>query len=101
MTEAGKLNGHIVGGKNSLKAFYIPRLHELLVKSCVKKTFEADGFVSTSFLNKLSVNDAKSYFKDLFSKKVIDDSRFLEAGVVKSEIWSEILTTLQGKRYEY
>uniref|UniRef100_A0A1I7S3A1 E3 UFM1-protein ligase 1 homolog n=1 Tax=Bursaphelenchus xylophilus TaxID=6326 RepID=A0A1I7S3A1_BURXY len=90
----GKLSGHVVGAKNNLKAYYVPRMHEILVKSFIKKTFESEGFIATSLLKKLSVNDAKAYFKDLFSKKVLESSLFLESGVVTQSLWADTITSV-------
>ncbi|CAD5219001.1 unnamed protein product [Bursaphelenchus okinawaensis] len=90
----GKLNGHVVGAKNNLKAYYVPRMHEVLVKSYIKKTFGADQFIGTTLLKKLSVNDQKPYFKDLLPKKTFEACLFLESGVVNQSLWSETVNSI-------
>jgi hypothetical protein len=51
LAEAGHLNGHLIGTKNSLKSVFVPRMHELLVREYVKSAFLNNDFVGEFVLN--------------------------------------------------
>jgi hypothetical protein len=45
LSEAGQLNGHLIGSKNSLKAVYVPQKHDQLVKEYVRSAFLSNDYI--------------------------------------------------------
>ncbi|KAI6206932.1 Component of oligomeric Golgi complex 2 [Aphelenchoides besseyi] len=97
LTERGQLNGHLIGSKGSLKSVYVPRMHDLLVRSYVKNAFLTNDFVETSTLRKLSIIDAQSYFRDLLPKEKVKECVFLQSGVVSSDLWKQAIGAVEDR----
>ncbi|KAI6181110.1 Component of oligomeric Golgi complex 2 [Aphelenchoides besseyi] len=97
LTERGQLNGHLIGSKGSLKSVYVPRMHDLLVRSYVKNAFLTNDFVETSTLRKLSIIDTHSYFRDLLPKEKVKDCVFLQSGVVSSDLWKQAIGAVEDR----
>lgn len=97
ISDAGQLNGHIIGSKNSIKAVFVPQMHDRLVREYVKSTFLSNEFIQASVLKKLSVVNPQSYFKEILPKEKLDDCVFLQSGVAHRDIWTQTQRSIEER----